>query len=179
MKLFANILISSVNILNVLNRCFTFCNKTCNNHCCTCTKVGSLNVYTGKAFNTLNNRNFAVYLNVSTHSQKLTDILKSVVPYTFGKNTCSLCNRKQHGDLRLHISRKSGVRHSFNVAFCKRFKASYSYCIVVFNNLCACFFKLCADRFKVLRNNVFNKYVAAASSSCNHICSCLNLVGND
>ena len=124
-------------------------------------------------------RNTSVDLNIRAHFAQLVYILKAVIVNALGYDARSVCHAHQHAHLRLHIRREAGIRQSLYICLAQVAVALYEHGILILLNNRSCLAQLCRDTLKMLGYNVFNKNLASSSRRCHHICSGLNLVGND
>ena len=153
--------------------------KTCYNKGCACSQVGSGNGCAHKLAYALDNCHTALNGNICAHSPEFVHVSETVVEYLIGNDAGTLRQTKKCGYLGLHICGETGVRHSLYAGLYKRSVNGDPNAVVIFLNVNAYLCKLCGDRFKVLGDNILYKHISSCCGSCHHICSCLDLVGDN
>ena len=71
------------------------------------------------------------------------------------------------------------MRHGLYAGLYKRTVNGYPHAVVKFLHINTYFGKLLSDGLKVLGDNIFDKHISLCGSSRNHICACLDLIGDN
>ena len=83
-------------------------------------------------------------------------------------------------ELRLHIRRKAGVRHSFNICGDQGLHIGlHPYEVVAFLDVHTAFYELCDDRLYVIGHHVFYQDITSCNSCGHHESARFNPVGYD
>ena len=154
--------------------------KRRDDHCRAGAEVGCLDGSRCERSAALDDGESALDRDVSAHADELADILIAVVPDVLIYDAGARNAHEQRGELRLAVGGEAGVRHCLDIAALEGLDSSVDgKRLVVFGDLAAHLAELCGDGFQMLGCDVGDGHAAACRSRRAHICSRLDLVGDD
>ena len=115
----------------------------------------------------------------TAHFGKLVRVAEPIVPNALRDGASPRRSAENRGNLRLHVSRKTGVWHGFDMGAEKGGDAADSDGILMFENGNAHFAQLAGNALEVLGDDVLDENLAARARDSRHIRPGLDLVRDD